>query len=215
MLKVVVGIAFLGIGCGDRSGNSTEPSHSEDRVLRALQETGMTLGDSVKIPIIERGKVLYRRILNVIADRAARLEPAASGRSRKRVSAADVVLAADIHDVDLCRIAFRRIVEDLSDPAALRHGRVAIALEAIAVSYESRLAACRRRGRRDELVALLQSCWGWPIERYGDLLSRPGLKGVPVLGSWRCGNGWAATWMAGGSSSYPGCFARRMCRPAT
>jgi hypothetical protein len=138
-------------------------------------------GQGLRLSYIERGKALFRSALTSVREGKSPPVPVPPEHVRARIAAASVILVADSHELDLCRMAFRRIVEDLSKPEPAKHGRVAIALEAIPTPLEAQIARDRARGDRDRLLASLRAAWGWPVEQYADLLLSPRLRPAPLL----------------------------------
>jgi len=113
------------------------------------------------------------------AVRAGKVKALDAAVARARVAAAQVVLVGDLHHLDPCRVAFARAVETLSDPEALRAGRVAMAFEAVPAVWEERLADAREEGA--DLPGFLEACWPWPVKEYAALLRREKLAAVPAL----------------------------------
>jgi len=175
------GVLLLTAACSSQSENHPQPAPI-DPVLNSLRKMEMHLAvPGFRLIYIEHGKALFRSALTSIREGKSPPGAVPAEQVRARIAVAPVVLVADSHDVDLCRIAFRRIVEDLSSPEAANRGHVAIALEAIPIPLEARVARDRARGDPDRLLSSLQAAWGWPVQQYADLLLRPRLRSLPLL----------------------------------
>jgi len=137
---------------------------------RVVEENAGLLDEKILFHWIDAGLEPLRQGRTAILEgRAKRLDPAAA---RRRIEQADVVLVADLHQIDLIRRAFARLVKGYS-----KDREVAIALEALPPQFEEHYAQAKDK------VDFLRNCWPWPVEAYAEVVK----LGNPVLavGEWR------------------------------
>jgi hypothetical protein len=162
-------VALAG-GCAARSsGTASDPVVIE--TLRARSGALQRGGIAWIAAVVEE----FRRGTDVLREgRATRLSP---DDARRRIEAADVLLVADVHDLDPIRTAFARLVA--------KHGpsdRSAIVLEALPPGDEAAYDVLRTQSR-EELLGYLQATWPWPVERLADMLAAPDVRRAAWLGA--------------------------------
>lgn len=166
--------AALAAGCA--SGAAAR----EARILERLRGLEPILESDVPAPFwLAEGLAPLREGLEAI--RRGGVAPVPAEEARAAVDRARVVVVADLHHLDPCRFAFRRIVEELAGRSALREGRVSLGFEALPASFQPALDAAVGERRREAALDLLRAGWPWPVDAYGAILGAGRLRACPLL----------------------------------
>lgn len=178
MRVLAVAAALFLVACGEQGA----PAPSGKEVAAALAGRRCVLEDDVSFGWIRAGLEPLKRGRAAIESGAPEVRPLTDPETRRRLRQAEVVLVADLHDLDLLRDALHRLLRTHVDREDLAAGRIAFGFEAVSPERQEDLRQAVRAHDRDALRAVLAGCWPWPVDAYLDVLLDPALAGLVLFG---------------------------------
>lgn len=189
-IAVVVLLLSFG-GCGESTGpgkcSGVELSSRHDKL-----ECEHLQSEQGSLERYESVLSAFREQLQDVRTGRVAVQPVSRTGALARLQRSRVILVGDLHDTNLCRIGFLRLLEDLDGQPSDEWERTELGLEAFPISWQPLVDGLLREDAELRGVGfreLLPYAWNWPVEELASIVERRRSRcnGVLALGgTWLC-----------------------------